>query len=123
MKKNYSDLFISYISPTILLQAVSLVIFFSRLDIKNKILIKIISYLTPLTFGVLPIHWFIFKKINIMSGIYRWINTIKNNMIFVNIYGLGILFYFISVLIDYIRFQLFKLIKIKELILFITKKF
>lgn len=121
MKSNYSELFVSYISPTILLEAISLVIFASRLNIKNKILIKLISFFIPLTFGILPIHWFFFNKINIMKSIYRWLNTIKNNLVFFKLYGLSILFYFIFAFIDYFRFQLFKIIKIKELILFIKK--
>ena len=123
MKNKYSEILINYISPTILLQAISLVIFFSSLDIKNKILKKIITFFTPLTFGILPIHWFFFKQINIMTGIFKWINSIKGNMFFFKLYALGIMFYFIFALIDYFRLKLFKLIKIKELILFITKKF
>lgn len=122
LKKKNSKIFISYLSPTILLQAVSLLMFFSRLNIKNNILIKIISIFTPLTFSVLPIHSFLLtSKINIMLIFFRWINTINFNMIFFKIYGLSIIFYFICIFIDYFRLKLFKLIKIKELILFLLK--
>lgn len=97
--------------------------FFSRINIKNNILIKIISFFTPLTFSVLPIHCFLFaKKINIMLIFFRWIDTINFNMIFFKIYGLSIIFYFICTFIDYFRLKLFKLIKIKELILFLLKR-
>ena len=101
MKNKYSEILINYISPTILLQAISLVIFFSSLDIKNKILKKIITFFTPLTFGILPIHWFFFKQINIMTGIFKWINSIKGNMFFFKLYALGIMFYFIAMLFSY----------------------
>ena len=122
LNKKNCKIFISYLSPTILLQAISLLIFFSRLNIKNNILIKFISIFTPLTFSVLPIHSFLFfNKINIMINFFRWINTINFNMFFFKIYGLSIIFYFICTFIDYFRLKLFKLIKIKELILFLLK--
>lgn len=123
LKKKNSSIFISYLSPTILLQAISLLMFFSRINIKSNILIKIISFFTPLTFSVLPIHCFLFtKKINIMIIFFRWIDTINFNMIFFKIYGLSIIFYFICTFIDYFRLKLFKLIKTKELILFLLKR-
>ena len=86
LKNKNSKIFISYLSPTILLQAISLLMFFSRLNIKNNILIKIISNLTPLTFSVLTIHCFLFNsKINIMLIFFKWINTINFNLIFFSI--------------------------------------
>jgi surface polysaccharide O-acyltransferase-like enzyme len=42
-------LLISYLSPTILFQALSLVMIFSSIKITNKLLIKIIKFITPLT--------------------------------------------------------------------------
>ena len=59
--KIYSKLFINYLSPTMLLQAISLIMFFSRLNVNNKLIIKIISFFTPLTFSVQLIHTRLFQ--------------------------------------------------------------
>ena len=45
-------LLLEYYSPTILIQAFSLIFFFKNLQIKNKYLIKMISFIIPLNFNV-----------------------------------------------------------------------
>ena len=62
-----NTLLISYISPTILFQAISLVMIFYSLNITNEYLIKIIKFITPLTFSAILIHSSLF--------------TIKNNIV------------------------------------------
>jgi hypothetical protein len=57
-----NQLFIDYLSPTMLLQAISLIILFSRLNIKNKWIIKLISFFTPLTFNITLIHLRLFME-------------------------------------------------------------
>ena len=66
-------LFLNYISPTILIQALSLILFFSRLSIKNYLLKKIISFFTPLTFNIIK---FLYRKYKI--NIYNFLNN-KNS--------------------------------------------
>ena len=60
--KNYYGLIISYLSPTIVLQAISLIMIFSKLKINNKFILKIISFFTPLTFSTLLIHCILLSK-------------------------------------------------------------
>ena len=123
-RKIYNKLFISYLSPTILIQAMSLIMAFSKIKIYNKFLIKIISFFTPLTFSTLFIHCFLFVQTFYIKRIFiKYVNSINFNMIFFKIYGLSILAYFFCAIFDYFRFLIFKFIKIKELSLFITKKF
>ena len=82
-----NQILINYISPTIVLQALSLVILFSQLNIKNKWTIKIISFFNPLTFNVTIIHLrpmsinTIFKKI-----LFNWVNKLNDNLLFFKIY-------------------------------------
>lgn len=122
--KIYSKLFINYLSPTMLLQAISLIMFFSRLNVNNKLIIKIISFFTPLTFSVQLIHTRLFqvsKTIKLIRILFHYIKTFKNNLIFYNIYGFSIIIFLICSFIDYLRFLLFKLLKIRELSIYIEE--
>ena len=111
---------ISYLSPTMLIQAMSLIMFFSKLNINIKWIIKIISFLTPLNFSAQLIHARLFEtNLKIIIILFKFINRFKNNIIFFKIYGLGIIIYFICVLIDYFRLLIFKLLKIREFCLFL----
>ena len=118
-----NKLLISYISPTMVIQAISLIMFFSKLNINFKWNIKIISFLTPLTFSVQLIHLPLFQsKIKIIVILFEYVKLLKRNLIFFKIYGLSILLYFIFVTIDYFRLLIFKLFKIREICLLIEKK-
>ena len=112
-----------YLSPTILLQAISFIILFSQLNINNKWILKIISFLSPLTFSAQLIHAHLFKEnIKIKKILFKFINKFKVHWLFFKIYGLVIIIYFICVFIDYFRLQLFKLFKIKEFSIFLEKE-
>ena len=127
LKKNISikkDLFIDYLSPTILIQAISLILLFSKLNIKNKWVIKIISFFTPLTFNITLIHLRLFMEdIPIIKNFFGWINGLKPSFIFFKIYSIGIIIYIICGFIDYIRLLLFSLLKIKKICIFIEDKY
>ena len=111
---------INYISPTILLQALSLVNMFSQFSINYNYLIKFISFFTPLTLNITFIHsiFFTLKIIN-----FRWMENVNKNIICIVIYQLGIELYIFCGLIDYLRSVLFRFLKIKRFCLFIGDKF
>jgi len=111
---------INYISPTILLQALSLIIMFSKFSINNNFLIKIISFFTPLTLNITFIH-FKFFRLKIIT--FEWMKNVNKNIICILIYQLGIALYIFCGLIDYLRSVLFRLLKIKRFCLFIEDKF
>ena len=120
IKKN---IFISYLSPTMVIQAITLVMIFSQIKIKNKFLIKILSFLTPLNFSAQLIHARLFQtKIKIIKILFRWVLMFKPNLLFFKIYGVGIIIYFICIFIDYLRFLIFKFLRIRNFTLFIEKE-
>lgn len=124
--KIQSKLFINYLSPTMLLQAISLIMTFSRLEIRNERMIQLISFFTPLTFSVQLIHTRLFQntsKFKFIKHFFHYIKKMKSNMLFFKIYGFSILIFFLCSLIDYFRYLLFKLIKVREFCLFIEKIF
>ena len=59
---NNKELLINYLSPTIISEALSLIMMFSKLSINNKIMIKIISFYTPLTLNALFLHSRLFNE-------------------------------------------------------------
>ena len=109
--------FLKYYFPTIIIQAISLIMFFSLIKISHKFLIKVILFLNPLNFNVTLIHTLIIKKY------YNFIKSLTPNFLFFKLYGISILIYSISVSIDYFRFIIFKLLKIRILCSLIEKKF
>ena len=63
LKGNLSrKIFLQYNSPTIIVQALSLIFFFSNLKIKNKYIIKVILFFNPLNLSVTIIHSRIFRS-------------------------------------------------------------
>lgn len=122
-RKISKNILISYLSPTMLLQALSLIMFFSSLNIHNKILIKIITFITPLNFSAQLIHARLFQtKIKSIITLFKYINNFNSNIFFFKIYALSILIYSFCIIIDYLRFILFKLCKIREICLYIERK-
>ena len=121
-KSTITKIFINYISPTIIMQSISLIMILSKIDIKNKLLIKIISFLSPLTFSALLIHEILFReKSNKIKILFNWIIDFKNEMLFYKIYGTGVIIYLICVFIDYIRLIIFKLLRIRDFCLFLER--
>lgn len=126
LKRKYQifcQVFICYISPTILLQAISLILVFSRLSIKNFLTKKIISFFTPLTFNITLLH------LKLMSEKYyyslkfiEYFKKLHPKFLLFKTYGLAILIYLFCAFIDYFRFLLFKILKIKELCIWIENK-
>lgn len=116
-------LLISNISPTMIIQSISFIMIFPKLKIENKILIKIISFLSPLTLGALFIHEIFFQsRINIISNLFNWIFIINNKLIFFKIYFIGFILYFFCIFIDYLRLLIFNLLNIRKLCQFIEKE-
>ena len=115
--KNYipNKLFINYLSPTILFQAISLLMFFSKINIKNIFIQNIINFVSPLNFSVILIHGDLFQTKNkFIRNFFNWIKNYKGGFILFRIYLIGIYIYIISILIDYLRLSLFKLLKIRK---------
>ena len=118
------DLFISYLSPTMLMQTISLIMLFSKLNIKNKWIIKIISFFTPLTFNITLIHLKLFRDGSLMKRkLDKYVKNLKSDLLFFKIYGLGIVVYLFCGMIDFLRLLLFNLLRIKKICIFIENKF
>ena len=123
-RKIKNNFFISYVSPTMVFQALSLIMLFSNIKIENEYLMKIISFVTPLNFSAQLIHTRLFNsRIRIIKILFKWLLSFNNKGLIVKIYGFAILIYIICIIIDYLRFVFFKFLKIRKFCLFIERKF
>ena len=105
----------SYVSPTILLSAVFLFLYFTRLSFNNNIAKKVVAFFTPATFGVYLIHdypivrqYFILHKFEFL---------LKYNPFFMILCVIlaAICIFVVCALIDKLRILAFDLLKIKKL--------
>ena len=113
----------NYISISIVIQGISLVFIFAELKIKNKILIKIISFSSQFSLNVIFIHTRLFlPNIPIKYWFFGIIKKFSPKFIVFKLYGISIIIYIICSIIDYLRLILFKYLKIKELCIFIESK-
>ena len=109
---------ISYLSPTILFGALSLIIIFYTISITNSLIIKIIKFITPLVFSVTLFHCRLLSlKFNIVLLLFKSIKGENYN--FFKIYLVSILVFLFCITIDFMRSILFKALKIREISLFI----
>ena len=113
---------ISYLSPTILFEAISLIMIFSRLKIDIKWIKKTISFFSSLTFGIYLLHASEFpRQINIIGTVFGFSKRFQSNFIFFKVYGLSIIIFFALSIIDYLRAIIFKFLKIRNLSIILEK--
>lgn len=113
--------FVSYISPTMLIAAASLVIGFSKIN-AGKYAAKVISFFASLSFGVFLIH----------THPLIWHNWLYNRYVSFALYspvkmiGMSMLsalaIWFVCSMLDLVRHTLFKLLRIKKILMNIENK-
>lgn len=111
---------IDFTTPFEVLMSISFIMILSNINFKKNLNIKFISFFGPLTFGIYLIHGHFLVMRYLIKNHFLWILKYKNFFI---IFLLEILcsfgiFLFCS-LIDFIREQIFKLIKLKKLCIII----
>ena len=118
-----NHLLMEYYSPTIMVQALSLIFFFSNLQINHKYLRKIILFLNPLNFNVSLIHLTFFRS-NIITNIklFLYIKQLDIRFLILKLYGISLITYLICAFMDYFRNLFFQLLKVKKFCNYIDKK-
>ena len=106
---------VEYTSPSSVIISLSFIILFSRITIKSKQMQKIISFLSPLTYGVYLIHShkLVFK--NIIKKKYSFISKYKICILILVEMFESLKIYLICSFIDYIRLLLFNIFKIRKI--------
>ncbi|MBQ0084077.1 MAG: hypothetical protein KBS52_04855, partial [Clostridiales bacterium] len=105
---------VKYTSPTIIACAIFLFLFFENLKC-GKTMIKFISFFAPISFGVYLIHAEPLLVDNFLTGKFVFLANLNPIVMMLALIGLGLAIWLICSLIDKLRLELFKLLKIKEL--------
>lgn len=113
---------LNYNSPFILLASICLFIFFENLIIKNKYILKCITFFVPMSFGVYLIHtnaaiWEIFLK-----DAFVFCAEKTSFIYFIYLVIIIISIYLGCSIMDYIRIKLFNFLKINKFILKVDSK-
>ena len=113
---------IDYSSPFSVLIAGSFIKIFSNLKITNKYIIKLISFFSPLTFGIYLLHnHYLVRNYIIRNNFFSWILKYKSFKLIIMEFYCSIEVFIICSILDYIRNLLFKLFKIRQLCILIVK--
>lgn len=114
------DFFVSYTSPTILFAGIMLVIGFRNLNIREATT-KIISFFTPLTFGVYLIHENPIIRRWIITENFRGYADKNALLLMMVVVGTAFVIWLTCSLIDKIRLCFFKAIKIQVVCTYIER--
>ncbi len=119
IRKNY---LVNYISPTILISAVALLVFFSKLKI-HSIGTKIITFFAPLSFGVYLIH--VQKHVwdYILKDRFTYFGEMNTAVLVLSVLGNAVAIFVFCALIDFVRDRIFKFIGVKKLLAKAESKF
>ena len=107
------DAITKYTSPLVVVEAVILVALFARMKLGES-WIQIVKVVTPLSFGVYLIHNHILMYGYVITSIHEYLFTQSLLVTVVGILLVAFAIFVICIFIDYLRMQLFKLLKIKE---------
>ena len=110
---------VSYMSPTMLLSGIALLVLFSKL--KLGFLGKIISFLSPLCFSVYLIHEHKVIRNKYIAGQFERFLDYPTKEMVISIVITVISIFCIGIFIDFFRECLFKILRLKKLFSFIDK--
>ena len=112
----------NYDSNLKVIQSISIILFLLQINY-NKYLGKIISFIGTLTFGVYLIHNNQYITNDILNNLF---NNEQNNISTLSAFILfmrkGLLIFIICIIIDYLRYLLFNLLKIRKICIIFDKK-
>lgn len=112
---SYGDIFMSYTSPVLVGEAICLLLFFSNLQVKNKKLVKAVSFVTPAIFSVYIIHVHPLVFWNILKDSFTGLTEYNFLVSFVLIIAIVLAIFMGCIALDYLRIFIFKLLRINTL--------
>ena len=116
---NDNGMKVEYTAPSCVIISISFIIFLSRLNIQATFLQKIISFFSPLTFGVYLIHNHLLVRIYVIKDKYSWLLKYSSFKCILLEFVESLKIFILCSFIDYIRLLLFKIIRIREICIFI----
>lgn len=114
---------VDYTSPSSVIISICFINIFNNLEINNSFLIKIISFFAPLTFGVYLIHNHLLIRNHIVRKYFLWLLNYNSYKLISLEVIISFIIFLICSLIDYLRYILFKLFRIRELCIKVENTF
>ena len=114
---------VDYTSPSSVIISICFINIFNNLEINNSFLIKIISFFAPLTFGVYLIHNHLLIRNHIVRKYFLWLLNYNSYKLISLEIIISFIIFLICSLIDYLRYILFKLFRIRELCIKVENTF
>lgn len=106
------DILMSYYSVTTVVQGISLLAIGINLDIKKKTAVKLISFFSPLSFGVYLIHTNTWIFNNLIKNCAVSLTQLPAPLMLLSVIGIAAAIFVACCLIDYLRMLLFRALKI-----------
>ena len=122
IQNNNNKIELNYSSPTYLGISYLTILIFSNINIKNKYLIKIISFFSPLTYGIYLIHNHILVRKFLISKYFLWLLEFKSIKMFIIEVLCSFCVFFFCSFIDSLRTLIFTFLKIKKLFIILENK-
>ena len=121
--KNKQSIYLNvdYCCPSEVIISISIIMLFLNINIKNKYLLKIISFFAPLTYGVYLIHNHLLVRIRLIRKYFLFLTKLKASHLFLMEILCSLVIFLICSLIDFLRLLIFKFCKIRQIIIFILK--
>lgn len=110
----YTSPLVSYVSPTVLLSAIALLLLFSNICL-NKTVTRIVSFFAPLTFGVYLIHEEPLVRQYLVAQRFAIYGELSPVFTVFCVLGTAVGIWLLCSLMDFVRAYLFKLLRIKEI--------
>lgn len=112
---------ISYVSPLMLIAAIALLVFFMNLRVHPK-LTKAITFVAPLAFSVYLIHTHPLVFSYMLKDKFAFLATENPLLMVLYIFLAIIAIFVVCAFIDYLRVCLFKLLRIRQLLIWLETK-
>lgn len=105
---------LNYLSPTVLLAAIGLVLLFRDLDLPSP-LVSVVRWASPMAFGVYLIHNHPWVSDLLVEDRFAWYATLPGPLLVLAVVGTTLGIYLVCTLLDALRAALFRLLRIRQL--------
>ncbi|MCR5160192.1 MAG: acyltransferase [Lachnospiraceae bacterium] len=121
-KAVFGRVFMTYTAPTIVLCGAALLILFSKLEIRGRILTAIVRFLAPLSFSVYIIHTHPLIWECVLKGAFRQYSAYGPVQVIPAVLVTALAIFLICSLLDFARLKLFELLRIRKMCVLIEGK-
>ena len=111
----------SYLSITILVAAIALVLLFERIN-PPRALKRAISFFAPLAFSVYLIHEHPLIRENFITNRFVWIADLNPVFLVLTVLGVAFCIFTVCMMIDVVRESIFNLLKLKQRLNYLEDK-